>query len=129
MSNEQPAPAPPLRLLNAFAGIPASELEKCYYTIPRPLHTYFFRRIFAGEHGIYQKLVSPYIKALYDECQLRGLKDERAIWDPRNEQLVAAIIRDLNFRPAPIRPEIPKPKRSSSLRRPAPRPDVPPGQP
>lgn len=129
MSQPEPEPsAPPLRLFNVFAKSPET-LEKCYYTVPLSIHTYFFRRIFAGRRGIYQELVSPFISALYDECKRRGLDGERAIWDPSNEQLVAGVLRDLNFRPEDVRPSVPDAARSPRKRRATPRPDVPPGQP
>lgn len=146
-SNPAPSPPPPLRLFNVFAKTPET-IEKCYYTIPTSLHTYFYRKLFPGERGIYQNLISPFISKLYVECQRRGLRDERAIWDKSNEGIVAEILRDLNFDNtthladsitvlqaeldtlrAQLRPPVPVAKRGASKRRTAPSPNVPPRQP
>lgn len=129
MPNEpNPSSSPPLRLFNFFAKTP-EPLAKCYYTVPESIHTYFYRKIFPGEHGIYQNLVSPFISKLYDECKRRGLDGERAIWDKANESIVAQILVDLNFRPEDLRPEVPESVRSPRKRRAAPGSNVSPGQP
>lgn len=89
---ENPPTEPPLRLVNIYSNEPC---EKIYATISKPVYTYFFRKLFAGETGQRQCLIAFFFQRLYEECQRQNIHPS---WDELNEPRVAAILNKLNFR-------------------------------
>jgi hypothetical protein len=87
---------------------PKSTSTKLWINLRPDIFEYFFRKVFAGDWGIKQKLVNAMFEKLYDECIRRGISPE---WDPENGAAVDAVLNDMHFN------EQRKPRKSSSTRR------------
>lgn len=80
------------------------------------VYAYFFRKVYAGERGIKQWLVSQFFEALYQECLRQGIKGE---WNEASGDLIKDIMANLNFNEQRKRSSGAGCTLDSSLKRPA----------
>jgi len=82
---------------------------KIWANLPDDVHTYFFRKVFAGDRGVKQELVIEFFNALHRHCLTLGIKPE---WDPESGKRIRLLVKNIKFdEPKPSRP--PRARRTS----------------
>jgi hypothetical protein len=99
---------------------------KIWANLPDEVHTYFFRKVFAGDRGVKQELVIDFFTALHRHCLGLGIP---ADWDMgSNGKRVRALVKSIKFdepKPKPTRPRRASRTPSKSPPQPPPSRDVP----
>jgi len=67
---------------------------KIWAQLPHEIYEYFFRKIFAGDRGIKQRLINQFFEALHNECKRQHIKAE---WSPESGEAVREIMTNLTF--------------------------------
>lgn len=75
--------------------IPVAEDDsKVYARVGSEIHTYFFRKIYAGDRGVPQAMINTFFEKLHEACLAHGVE---ASWSPDNQVAVETLLSNLNF--------------------------------
>ena len=66
----------------------ADDSSRCYANLDPEVHTYFFRKMFAGDRGVKQSMINVFFKKFHEECLARKIDPS---WDPTNANQIAAV--------------------------------------
>ena len=89
---------------------------KIWAVVPEEIHTFFFRKVFAGDRGRKQELVNLLLTSLYNHCIQVGVPAE---WNPEMGNKILALAKNAQFnepntnRPTKFRRTTRKPSKST----------------
>lgn len=66
----------------------ADDNSRCYANLDPEIHTYFFRKMFAGDRGVKQSMINVFFKAFHEECLKQKIDPS---WDPTNANQIKAV--------------------------------------
>lgn len=74
----------------------ADDTSRCYANLDPEVHTYFFRKMFAGDRGVKQSMINVFFKAYHEECLKHSVSPD---WDPTgsNQTTAVAILNSMTF--------------------------------
>ena len=81
-------------------AIGADDSSRCYANLDPDIHTYFFRKMFAGDRGVKQAMINIFFKALHEQCLKENIDPS---WDPTNanQNRVAELLNSITFNVKP----------------------------